>query len=283
MQRVGIGDTLFPMASSRTAADAFDVNRLMERVRQDVSRLMQEQLQQAVFLCASLCAEHVASICREMHPRCVEREGGPSDFAQSTSLSLAMNSVSVPEFGSLQFPDAREVAPALRYRAAPPSYEDERGLDLVALHDSYDSAFIETHDAVQTLEGWTDMATKTMTLIEEALGSFPAASNDVRSEDAIYAPFARRSPGAPAPYRPVARASEDSRISVSRVNRADCGAESGKDPANVFVESLCEGAPAAVVPLGKVIDKPQRAHRAPSIASRASTLDSIGTAELAGC
>lgn len=203
---IGLGS---PAPSSMMRSDAgFDVPRLMEVVRQEVTLIMQDSVSKAASFCASQCAKHVVAARRELHQKLLEQKseherlhgqrfGGLSPATSTGAPTPTPGAGATP--GSTAFAINTPVSNATPRKAvmpgipplAPGAFSRDSGMaaahsamtplsarsgnvtPLVTGFDemacvSYD-AYIGVHDAVQTLEERTKMAVNAMEAIEKAI------------------------------------------------------------------------------------------------------------------
>lgn len=166
------------MAESAAADMALlDVRGLMDSVREEVTQLMLEGVQKTASFCASLCAERIVAARREMQRRWREER---RELERLYGLQTATAGAGFASPGSCPTPTPRKPFMDLPPRSVP-SMPGSRPQDPSPMRSTssrgafaestsqYDSTFIDAYDAVQTLEERTQLATRAMDLLDEAL------------------------------------------------------------------------------------------------------------------
>eukprot|EP00811_Abedinium_folium_P002910 NODE_12679_length_1210_cov_1.639889.p1 GENE.NODE_12679_length_1210_cov_1.639889~~NODE_12679_length_1210_cov_1.639889.p1 ORF type:complete len:308 (-),score=50.46 NODE_12679_length_1210_cov_1.639889:286-1209(-) len=170
---------------------AFEVGRFMDHVREEVAALMVEAVQKAASYCAKACAESIIVARSELQRSCTEERKELQRLYGLRPRSVDDGTTPPQSFSASQnTEDASALQMSLQTaaeRISDGAAWTDGPLDHGIASAAYDSAYIDAHDAVQTLEERTHMASRAMELIEEALqiaegGASPRHTITARAE-----------------------------------------------------------------------------------------------------
>lgn len=270
----------------------------MEAVREEVTQLMLEGVQKTASYCASVCAERIVAARRDMQRRFAEERREMERLYGVGSRAAASSPVTVPldlfapwKNEAATFSPAPSVIAGAGLAAftsslvaglddARPDASPYNLLDDLASAAAYDVAFVDAYDAVQTLEERTNMASRAMDLLDEALQTAVDLTTDARaasehSSSPRNTPAARNQvstpTGGPMPLRSLIH-SRLAAMPGTPPRRVDLGPSLG----------LGAAAPSPRSPGSPASARQGSSRRERSVASMSSGISSIPAADLHG-